>query len=71
MAALRLALGEAPANLDYIANDTLAERADDIAVEVVGEFCRDEILHRMRALGVAVDRDGRQPLCRVRPLEGV
>ena len=48
-----------------------AEEADDVAIEIRQEFIRDELQHRMRALRVAVDRDGRLPLCKVRPLAGV
>jgi hypothetical protein len=48
-----------------------AVEADDMAIEIVGEFIRDELQHRMRAIGVAIDRDSRLPLCRVRPLESV
>jgi hypothetical protein len=40
---------------------------DAVASEVVAAFVRDETLHRLHAIGVPV----KDPLCKVRPLEGV
>jgi hypothetical protein len=41
--------------------------ADDVAIEVIHEFVADELRHRLRPIGVPI----KEPLCRVRPLEGV
>jgi hypothetical protein len=40
---------------------------DDVAIEIWQAFIRDEIRHRMCAIGVPVSA----PLCRVRPLQAV
>jgi hypothetical protein len=48
-----------------------AAEADDVAIEIRQEFIRDELQHPMRGLGIAVDRDGRLPLCKCWPLAAV
>jgi ferritin-like protein len=41
--------------------------ADDVAIELRQEFIREEMFHRLRAIGVPV----KEPLGRYRALEGV
>ena len=48
-----------------------AAEDDDVAIEIRQEFIRDELQHRMRGLGIAVDRDGKVPLCKCRLLQAV